>query len=30
MDIGYLVLMVLFFAVTVALVYGCDKLRAQP
>lgn len=29
MDIVYLILMVLFFAVTVALVYGCEKLRGH-
>jgi hypothetical protein len=29
MDIAYLLFMVLFFAVTGALVYGCEKLRGQ-
>ena len=29
MDSVYLVLTVVFFAVTVALVYACDKLRGQ-
>lgn len=29
MDIVYLILMVLFFAVTAALVYGCEKLRGH-
>ncbi len=30
MDLGYLVLMVLFFSITAALVYGCEKLREKP
>jgi len=30
MDIVYLVLTLVFFAVTVALVYACEKLRGQP
>jgi len=29
MSIVYLVLTVVFFAVTVALVYACEKLRGQ-
>ncbi len=29
MDIIYLVLMVAFFAITVALVYACENLRGQ-
>ena len=29
MDSLYLVLTVVFFAVTVALVYACEKLRGQ-
>ena len=27
MDLFYIDLMVVFFAITVALVYGCDQLR---
>ncbi len=30
MDIAYLVLTVVFFAITVALVFGCERLRRQP
>ena len=30
MDSVYLLLTVAFFAVTVALVYACEKLRGQP
>lgn len=30
MDILYLALLVLFFALTLALVYGCDKLGRSP
>jgi hypothetical protein len=30
MDIAYLVLTVAFFAITVALVYGCENLRGRP
>jgi hypothetical protein len=30
MDIAYLVLTVAFFAITVALVLGCERLRRQP
>jgi hypothetical protein len=29
MDIVYLLLTLVFFAVTVALVYACEKLRGQ-
>jgi hypothetical protein len=29
MDTVYLVLTLVFFAVTVALVYACEKLRGQ-
>lgn len=27
MDILYLVIIVIFFGLSIALVYGCDKLR---
>ena len=30
MDIAYVVLTVVFFAITVALAFGCEKLRRQP
>jgi hypothetical protein len=30
MDIAYLGLTLVFFAITAALVYGCEKLRGQP
>jgi len=29
MDIVYLLLTLVFFAVTVALIYACEKLRGQ-
>jgi hypothetical protein len=30
MDIAYLALTVVFFAITVALAFGCESLRGQP
>ena len=30
MDIAYLLLTLAFFALTWAVVYGCEKLRGQP
>jgi hypothetical protein len=30
MDIAYLALSVVFFAITVALAFGCESLRVRP
>jgi hypothetical protein len=30
MDIPYIALTVLFFALTIGLVFGCEKLRGKP
>ncbi len=30
MDILYLAITLIFFALSIALVYGCDKLRRSP
>jgi len=30
MDIAYVILTVFFFAITVALALGCERLRRQP
>jgi hypothetical protein len=30
MDIAYLILTLVFFALTGALAFGCEKLRRQP
>jgi hypothetical protein len=30
MDIAYVILTVVFFAITAALTFGCEKLRRQP